>query len=109
MLPKPVELKALNYAPPLKPPAPTADEKKLRKASQEFEAVFIQQLLDAMEKTVNREDSILSGGHAEETFRGMLHQHISLSVANRPGGSGFGLAEQIYRQIANPGMSPDAR
>lgn len=80
-------------------PADT-DRKKLKQAAQELEAVFIQQLLDAMDKTVNREDGILSGGSSESYFRGMLNQEVAKSMATRTGGSGFGLAETIYRQAA---------
>jgi Rod binding domain-containing protein len=75
------------------------DDQKLRKAAQEFEAVFVKQLLDAMDKTVDR-TGLLSGGHAEDMFRGMLNDEISKSLSTRLGGSGFGLAETIYRQLS---------
>lgn len=75
--------------------------KELKEAAQQFESVFIKQLLDAMDKTVDREGSILSGGSAEEYFRGMLNEHIAQNFSDRPGGSGFGLAENIYRQMAS--------
>lgn len=77
-----------------------ADHKKLKQAAQEFEAIFVQQLLDAMDKTVDRENSILSGGSSEQYFRGMLHEEIAKSMTTGLGGSGFGLAEAIYRQAA---------
>ena len=77
------------------------DKVKLKKAAQEFESVFIQQLLDTMDQTVDREDSVMGGGSAEEYFRGMLNQEVASSISTRPGGSGFGLAETIYRQMAN--------
>jgi flagellar protein FlgJ len=80
-------------------PAET-DRKKLKKSAQEFEAIFLQQLLDAMDKTVQREGDVLGGGSAEETWRGMMNQEIARSMATRPGGSGFGLAEAIYRQMS---------
>ncbi|MCE3233851.1 MAG: flgJ [Vampirovibrio sp.] len=78
----------------------TADQKKLKKAAQEFEAIFVQQMLDAMDKTIDRENSILSGGSSEQYFRGMLNQEIAKSMTTRQGGSGFGLAESIYRQMS---------
>lgn len=77
-----------------------ADQKKLKKAAQEFEGIFIQQLLDAMDKTVDRENSLMGGGSAEEYFRGMMNEEVAKSLATRPGGSGFGLAEAIYRQMS---------
>jgi flagellar protein FlgJ len=76
------------------------DEKKLKQAAQDFEAIFVHQMLDAMDKTVDREGSILSGGSSEQYFRGMLNEEIAKSMTNRLGGSGFGLAESIYRQMA---------
>jgi Rod binding domain-containing protein len=74
------------------------EHQKLKKAAQEFEGVFIKQLLDVMDKTVER-SGLLDGGSAEETFRGMLNDEIAKSISTRPGGSGFGLAEVIYRQM----------
>jgi flagellar protein FlgJ len=76
------------------------DQKKLKKAAQEFEAIFVQQMLDAMDKTVDRKDSFLNGGSSEEYFRSMLNEEISKSMTTRQGGSGFGLAESIYRQMS---------
>jgi len=76
------------------------DEKKLRQASKDFEAIFVNQMLEAMDKTVDRENSIMSGGSSEQYFRSMLNEEISKSMTNRVGGSGFGLAEAIYRQMS---------
>jgi Rod binding domain-containing protein len=79
---------------------PTAeDQKKLKKVAQEFEAIFVQQVLDAMEQTVDRENSMLSGGYGEEMFRGMLNQEVAKS-ASMYDGRGFGLAETIYQQMS---------
>lgn len=78
-----------------------ADQQKLKKAAQEFEGIFVKQLLDAMDKTIDRSEGLLSGGSAEEYFRGMLNDEVAKSIATRTGGSGFGLAEAIYRQMAD--------
>jgi peptidoglycan hydrolase FlgJ len=75
----------------------TAGQEKLKNAAQQFEAVFLNQLLEAMEKTVDREDSMLDGGEAESTFRGMLYQEMSTSMS-QAGGNGIGLASSIYQQ-----------
>lgn len=74
------------------------DRERLEDAAQNFEAIFFQQMLDAMDKTIDREDSFLSNSEGEETFRGMMYEEIAKSMAHRPGGSGLGLADQIYRQ-----------
>ena len=76
------------------------DQKALKKAAQEFESIFVQQFLEAMDKTVDRTDSIMSGGSAEEYFRGMMNEHVAKNIATGPGGSGFGLAEAVYRDMA---------
>jgi flagellar protein FlgJ len=76
------------------------DEQKLRQASKDFEAIFVNQMLEAMDKTVDRENSIMSGGSSEQYFRSMLNEEIAKSMTNRAGGSGFGLAEAIYRQMS---------
>ena len=78
----------------------TADQKKLKKAAQEFEAIFVQQLFEAMDKTVDREGSVMGGGSAEDYWRGMMNEEVSRSISNRPGGSGLGMAETVYRQMA---------
>lgn len=77
------------------------DQKKLKKAAQEFEAIFVQQMLEAMDKTVDRENSFISGGSSEQYFRSMMNEEIAKSMTNRRGGSGFGLAEAIYRQMSS--------
>ncbi|MBY0450384.1 MAG: rod-binding protein [Cyanobacteria bacterium] len=76
----------------------SADKAKMKKTAQEFEAIFIQQLVDAMDKTVQH-DGMFSGGPAEESFRGMLNQQIALQMSQRAGGSGLGLAETVYKQM----------
>ncbi|WP_373533000.1 rod-binding protein [Vampirovibrio sp.] len=85
------------------------DQKKLKKAAQEFEAIFVQQMLDAMDKTVDRKDSFLNGGSSEEYFRSMLNEEISKSMTSRQGGSGFGLAESIYRQMSKEASKKDGQ
>lgn len=77
----------------------TAGQRKLKKAANDFEAVFIQQLIDAMDKTVDREDSLLGGGEAEKTFRGMLNQQMATNIAQSSStGGGFGMARSVFEQ-----------
>jgi Rod binding domain-containing protein len=78
----------------------SADQKKMKQAAQDFEAVFVQQMLEMMDKTVDRQDSFLSGGTGEDYWRSMMNQEVAKSISTRTGGSGFGLAESIYRQMA---------
>lgn len=86
----------------------TADSKKMKQAAQEFESIFMQQMLDMMDKTVDRENSLLGGGSAEQYWRGMLNQEIAKGMCMGNGGSGLGLAETIYKQMAAQSQSPSA-
>src|SRR6478609_4158097 len=76
------------------------DHKKLKKSAQEFESVFIQQMIEQMDKTIDRENSMMGGGSAEEYWRGMLNEQFAKGMANQPGGSGLGIAESIYQQMS---------
>ena len=78
--------------------ASSGDDKKLMQAARDFEAIFVQQVLDMMDKTIDRENSLLSGGNTESYWRGMLNGEIARVMC--AGRSGFGLAECIYRQMS---------
>ncbi|HEY9746829.1 MAG TPA: rod-binding protein [Oculatellaceae cyanobacterium] len=86
----------------------SSDAKKLKKAAQEFEAVFVHQMLEAMDKTIDRENSILSGGSSEQYWRSMLNEEIAKSMCVGETGRGFGLAEAIYKQLAKQVASDDS-
>ncbi len=73
---------------------------ELMKTAKDFEGIFVKQLLAEMDKTIDRA-GLFDGGTGEETFRGMLYDKMAESIATRPGGSGLGLAEAIYRQLAS--------
>ena len=47
---------------------PTNDREKLKQVSKDFEAIFVKQLLEAMEKTLDRENDLFNGGQAEKTL-----------------------------------------
>jgi len=72
-------------------------EEDLKKAAGDFEAVFIRQFLDVMDSTVQKSE-FMHGGSAEDTFKGMLNEQMSINIASNPNTS-FGFAEQIYRQL----------
>ncbi len=75
----------------------TKEDKELRKVSQDFESLFLKKLFDEMDKTVNREGSLFSGGNAEEIFRGMLNDERAKSISKS---GGIGLADLIYKQLS---------
>jgi flagellar protein FlgJ len=66
--------------------------KKLREASEDFEAIFIKQMLDAMRKNVPKA-GLLDGGMAEEIFEDMLYDERAKLIAKT---GSFGIADMIY-------------
>jgi flagellar protein FlgJ len=70
----------------------------LYKACQDFEALFIKQMLDAMRKTVNKEDDMLNGGMSQDIFEGMLYDEYAKKMAET---AQFGLSDMIYRQVSS--------
>lgn len=72
-----------------------AKRAQIRKAADDFENVFVSQMLghmfDGMEV-----DETFGGGHGEEMFRSMLTEQYAKQV-NRRGG--FGIADQVYREL----------
>jgi flagellar protein FlgJ len=66
--------------------------KKLREASEDFEAIFIKQMLDAMRKNVPK-GGLLDGGMAEEIFEDMLYEERAKLMAKT---GSFGIADMIF-------------
>ena len=79
--------------PALSGAAKTADQAE--KAAQEFEAVFIGQMLSAMFEGV-KTDGPFGGGPGESIFRSLMVDHYAKTIA---GQGGFGLADQVKREI----------
>jgi len=70
---------------------------KLYEQCQEFESIFVKMMLKQMRATVDKSDSLLSGGWAEDIYQDMLDDEYSKTMAQN---AGFGLADQLYRQLA---------
>ena len=79
------------------PTAPTADEKKLRKAAADLEGLFVAQMFKAMRDTVPQDDGIVSGGSGEEIFTGLMDEHLAAETPRHWGG---GISEALYRQLS---------
>ena len=77
-----------------------AEHAKLQKAARDLEGVFVQQLLTAMDKTVDRSGGLMASGQAEGMFRDMMYENMATQMVQAPGGSGMGMADTIYRQMA---------
>lgn len=82
-------------------------QEDMKKAAQQFEGIFLKMMFEQMDKTVQRGD-FLSGGDAETTFRGFFYDEITQRMATGPGGSGLGIADQIYKQMLQSQATKDA-
>jgi flagellar protein FlgJ len=71
---------------------------RLKEAAQQFEAVFVHQLLQVMDKTVQRSD-FMHGGQGEKIFRDMFYQEIAKEISTNSL-SNFGLGQQVYDQLS---------
>lgn len=66
-----------------------------RETAEQFEAVFLAQMLSPMFETVPT-DSFMGGGHAESVYRGMMVEEMGKSLAKQ---GGIGIADSVYREI----------
>ncbi len=76
-------------------PRPTADEAAARAAAEEFEAVFLAQMMAHMFEGIST-DGPFSGGQAEQVYRSMLMNEFG-RIASRSGG--LGIADQVMSEI----------
>ncbi len=76
-------------------PSQAKEEARLKKACQEFEQLFLTQMMAQMRKTVPK-GGVLSGGQQEEMFQGMLDKERAKSWAQE---GGVGLANMLFQQM----------
>lgn len=74
---------------------PPEKQAQMRKAANEFEAMFIGQMMTPIFDSIEV-DETFGGGHGESMFRSMLTTEYSKQVQQR---GGFGLADQVYREL----------
>ena len=71
-------------------------KEQLWDAALDLEALFVQQLISAMQRTVSREDGVFGQSKAEELFRGMLDEEWANLMAKS---GDIGLARDLYDQL----------
>ncbi|MCX7788317.1 MAG: rod-binding protein [Spirochaetes bacterium] len=76
----------------------TRDSKKLKEACQDFEAIFIKQMLDGMRKTVPRTE-LLERTLGEEIFEDMLYTEYAKVMSRR---GSLGIADLLFKQLSTP-------
>lgn len=70
-------------------------KEQAREAAEEFESVFIHQMMEFMWSGV-KTDGPFSGGHSEGVFRSMLNEQYANNISTN---GGIGIADNVYREI----------
>ncbi len=74
----------------------TRDLEKLKEASREFEAIFINEMYKTARKTIP-ESGLFEKTNAEKIFEEMMDMERARQVSHN---GSMGIAEQMYRQLA---------
>lgn len=83
--------------------ASSKDLDKLKEASQEFEAYFVNTLFKEMRKTI-QDGGLVEKSQARTTFEEMLDKEMSKSISKT---GGVGLADMIYNNMLKVYQSVD--
>jgi Rod binding domain-containing protein len=78
-----------------KTPAKGLDLVKAREAAEDFEAVFLSQMLSNIFAGI-KTDKVFGGGHGEDAYRAMMIQEYGKSMA---ASGGVGIADAVMREI----------
>src|SRR5690348_857888 len=89
------DLNPVRANPPAGKPQ-SKEQKKLYGACKDFESVMMGQVLKQMRQTVQTSDP-LEQGQASKMYRDMLDDEMAKSMSKS---GGFGLAQQMYNQLA---------
>jgi flagellar protein FlgJ len=73
---------------------PTA--RTLREATQEFESLYVTQILQAMRRTVP-ESGLMAASSGQRLFREMLDEEFAREIAHS---GGLGIGEMLYHQLS---------
>jgi flagellar protein FlgJ len=71
------------------------DEAKLKKASEDFEALFINQLMQSMRRTVLK-SKLLEDAPGKEVYQSLFDREISKKMAQK---GALGVGKIIYRNV----------
>jgi Rod binding domain-containing protein len=87
---------------PLATPFKTSDPAVAKKAAQQFEGVFITQMLGEMFDGIST-DGPTGGGQGEEMFRSLMMDEYGKQLAAQ---GGFGLAAAVQRELLKTQEAP---
>jgi len=86
---------ALTAGKTIAAPQPTANAFAAKKASQQFEGVFVSEFLGSMFEGIST-DGPFGGGQGEAMFRSLMMDEYGKQIAGR---GGFGIASAIQTQL----------
>jgi peptidoglycan hydrolase FlgJ len=73
----------------------TREQQQLKKACEQLESVFMNELMKNMRATIQKE-GVVDGGSGEDTFTAMLDEHIAGLGVTR---GADGIAQALYNQL----------
>lgn len=73
----------------------TARELSAKRAADEFEAIFISQMLKSMSVGV-KTDGPFGGGQSEEIYKDLMNEELGKVMTSK---GGIGMSDAIYREI----------
>ena len=82
----------------------TAKHDELKRASQEFEAIFLAQLLKVMRETIE-ESGLTEGGFGKSIYTELFDQEVALNMARR---GALGIADMLYENLSAKEAGPQA-
>jgi Rod binding domain-containing protein len=97
-----METPSLPGAPLPMAPSPLAPSEELRRIAEEFESVFIAQMLAPMFQGIET-DGLGGGGIGEEMFRPMLIEQYANAIAQA---GGIGLADHVVQEFMRMQAAP---
>ncbi len=75
--------------------ARSRDPEAVRRAAEDFESVFLSQMLAPIFATI-KTDALFGGGPSEDIYRSLLVEEYGKSIAKA---GGIGIADQVQREI----------
>jgi flagellar protein FlgJ len=92
-----VDSRAVARSPDGPGPRPSpGNNQELKAAAEQFEAVFLRQMIGSMRSAKLAEDELLGGGNAAETFRDLQDGKLADAMAGQ-----FGIAELLEKQFGS--------
>jgi Rod binding domain-containing protein len=88
-------LQSASQAPAQNAAAATAKREGVRQVAQEFEALFLAEMLAPVFESVDT-DGLFGGGESEKIFRSMMVQEYGKAIAQS---GGVGIADAVQREI----------